>query len=177
MDTLVEELGRLWAEAADIWVAGGWGMLAIAVDALVLFALGCHVHLRLRERRFLGVSEETLREWVAEPGRRRGPVGELLDQVKAAILQPHVAEAEPGGRKVGLLGCRGAPGAFGEPHQVEQFAACQRVNQPLGHDRAAHDLVIDLVLRNDDLAVLAVAVVARTATSVPIASSMSFTRR
>ncbi len=102
MDTLVDQLLRLWAEASDIWVAGGWGMAAIALDALVLFALGCHVHLRLRERRFLDVSEDTLREWVAEPARRRGPVGELLDQVAGARSLEDAAFIFEGLRKAEL---------------------------------------------------------------------------
>lgn len=72
---------QLWEQAVDIWVAGGWGMLAIALDAVLLFALGMHVHLRLREKGFLSVPEKTWRRWMGAPGERRGPIGELLDFV------------------------------------------------------------------------------------------------
>lgn len=81
---LFARLQLLWSEAAAIWVAGGWGMAAIALDALVLFALGCHVWLRVREKGTAGVSEARLREWVADPARRSGPVGELIGQLTGA---------------------------------------------------------------------------------------------
>ena len=81
---LMQRAHLLWSEATAIWIAGGWGMAAIAADALVLFALGCHVWLRLRAKGTASVSEAQLREWVADPQRRRGPVGELIGQVTGA---------------------------------------------------------------------------------------------
>jgi biopolymer transport protein ExbB len=73
LDTIDARARELWAQALEIWVAGGWGMIAIAVDALVLFALGFHVWLRLREKGFLSVPQKTWRRWLYAPGERRGP--------------------------------------------------------------------------------------------------------
>jgi biopolymer transport protein ExbB len=84
MDTQAGTLGTLWDQASTIWVAGGWGMAAIALDALVLFALGCHVWLRLRGKGHHAVPEQALREWIADPQRRSGPVGALLDEASGA---------------------------------------------------------------------------------------------
>jgi biopolymer transport protein ExbB len=102
MDALAASFSALWKEAADLWVAGGGGMLAIAIDALVMFALGCHVHLRLREKRFLGVSEDTLRAWVEDADARRGPVGGILDQATGARSLEDTALIFDGLRKAEL---------------------------------------------------------------------------
>jgi biopolymer transport protein ExbB len=53
-------------------------MLAIAVDALVLFGLGIHVYLRLWRKGFLSVPEENWRRWIDDPRARKGPIGRLL---------------------------------------------------------------------------------------------------
>lgn len=39
-------------DAAAIWIAGGWAMIAIAVVALVMFAVGMNIYLRLLAKRF-----------------------------------------------------------------------------------------------------------------------------
>lgn len=76
---LVERALVLWGEALGIWSAGGWAMLAIAAIALVLFGMGVHIWLRLRETRFEAVPERTWRQWIDHPAQRRGPIGSLLD--------------------------------------------------------------------------------------------------
>lgn len=78
---LREQALVLWERAVEIWVAGGWGMLAIAINAIVLFGLGVHVWRRLRGKAFLAVKEERWRRWVDHASLREGPIGELLDEV------------------------------------------------------------------------------------------------
>lgn len=78
---ILDQGGEVWNEAKAIWIAGGWGMIAIAADALVLFGLGVHVWLRFREKRFLSVPEKKWRRWIEHPEERRGPIGKLLDFV------------------------------------------------------------------------------------------------
>ncbi len=76
----VQERGlTLWEEASEIWLSGGWAMIAIALIAFLMFALGMHIHLRLREKGFVRVPEETWRFWIDHPAERKGPIGELLD--------------------------------------------------------------------------------------------------
>jgi biopolymer transport protein ExbB len=59
-------------------------MIALAVNALVLFALGVHVHLKLRAKGFKSVPEKTWRHWINHPDERNGSIGELLDFVTGA---------------------------------------------------------------------------------------------
>jgi biopolymer transport protein ExbB len=54
-------------------------MIAIAVNAFVMFALGTHIYLKLGAKGFQSVPERKWRHWVNHPERRRGPIGELLD--------------------------------------------------------------------------------------------------
>lgn len=79
MDAVVEHLRTLWEQACAIWLSGGWAMIGIAAMALVMFAMGMHVHLKLQEKGFQSVPENTWRRWIDRPEERRGPIGELLD--------------------------------------------------------------------------------------------------
>lgn len=78
------QLKALWEQAIEIWLSGGWAMLAIAVVALVMFAMGTHVYLRLRAKGFHRVSEKTWRRWIDHPQERRGAIGDLLEFVTVA---------------------------------------------------------------------------------------------
>jgi biopolymer transport protein ExbB len=84
MNATVGQLTALWNQAVAIWLSGGWGMLALAVDALVMFMLGIHVLLRLREKGYRSVPEKTWRHWIDHPAERKGPAGRLLDFVTGA---------------------------------------------------------------------------------------------
>ena len=81
---LARELDRLWENATEIWLSGGWAMIAIAATSLVLFGLGMHLALRMRRKGFQSVPEKTWRFWIDNPQKRRGPIGKLLDFVTGA---------------------------------------------------------------------------------------------
>jgi biopolymer transport protein ExbB len=81
MDAMIEHLKTLWTQAYDIWIAGGSCMPAIALNALVMFVLGIHVHLKLRKKGFQSMPENTWRHWIDHPAERKGPIGNLLDFV------------------------------------------------------------------------------------------------
>lgn len=87
MDTIFEQdsiLGQVFAQckaAYEIWMSGGWAMIAIAVIALVMFAMGMHVHLQLSGKGHQRLREKTWRSWIDKPEERKGPVGTLLDFV------------------------------------------------------------------------------------------------
>ncbi len=84
MNALTGQLVALWDQAVAIWLSGGWGMIALALNAFVMLALGMHVLFKLREKGFQSVSEKIWRRWIDHPAERRGPVGELLDFVTGA---------------------------------------------------------------------------------------------
>ena len=85
MDKFLEDtsagLNRVWGEAVEIWVSGGWAMIAIAVIAFVMFAVGVHIHLRLRAKARIAVAESRWRRWIDHPRERDGEPGEMLDMV------------------------------------------------------------------------------------------------
>jgi biopolymer transport protein ExbB len=78
MSHISEHLIAFWNQAASIWVSGGWGMIALAANALVMLALGMHVLFKMGEKKYKSVSEETMRNWIVSPSEQRGPVAELL---------------------------------------------------------------------------------------------------
>lgn len=56
-------------------------MVALTLNALILFGLGMHIHLALNEKGFQSVPEKTWRHWINHPEERKGPIGDLLDFV------------------------------------------------------------------------------------------------
>ena len=78
------QLQTLWANAWDIWHKGGWAMLAIMVNALLLFGVGVHTQLRLMAKGFRSVPEKTWRIWIEHPKHREGKLGRLIDLVAGA---------------------------------------------------------------------------------------------
>ncbi len=83
-NTIGEALAALWAAAIDIWVKGGWAMIAIAVNAVLLFGLGVHIQQRLWAKQFRSVPEKTWRLWLEHPKHREGKIGRLLDTITEA---------------------------------------------------------------------------------------------
>jgi biopolymer transport protein ExbB len=96
LDAILAHGELLWSQAVAIWIAGDWGMAAIAADALAMFALGLHVHGRLAGKRFLRVPEATWRRWVDHPAERQGPIGELLGMVAGSTSLAENATAFQG---------------------------------------------------------------------------------
>jgi biopolymer transport protein ExbB len=93
MNTFLEQLEHLWGQASSIWLSGGWCMLPIALTALILFGLGVHMQLQLREKAYTSVPESTWRRWIHDGAARRGPIGELLDFVTGGASLAHMAVA------------------------------------------------------------------------------------
>lgn len=78
---MIVAVSGFWQEALTIWLSGGWAMIALGINAMCLFALGMHVFLRLKEKKFEAVPETTWRRWIDHPAERQGPIGGLLDFV------------------------------------------------------------------------------------------------
>lgn len=81
LEEILITLSAVWEQALEIWLAGGWAMPAIAVNAMVMFCLGMHVYLKLRAKGYQHLSEKRWQTWITNPEKRRGPIGELLDFV------------------------------------------------------------------------------------------------
>ncbi len=78
---LQQWLLAFWGQATEIWRDGGWAMIPIAIIACAMFCMGVHIHLGLRRKSRIAVSEETWRRWIEHPNERNGPLGEMLDLV------------------------------------------------------------------------------------------------
>lgn len=76
---MIEYFKTLAEQAFVIWVSGGWAMMALTINALVLFGLGMNILLNLFEKGFHSVPEKTWRHWINHSEEREGPIGELLD--------------------------------------------------------------------------------------------------
>jgi biopolymer transport protein ExbB len=83
-DGLDFSVARLFADAWDTWVDGGWAMIPIFVTAAVMFGVGASVWLRLVAKGFGAVPEKVWRLWIAHPNHREGRIGELLDETADA---------------------------------------------------------------------------------------------
>jgi len=86
MEQYVESLtqSQLFYEASEIWWAGGWAMIALAVNCFILFALGINLWFKFRAKDYRRLPEKKWRDWIGDPKGRRGPVGELIDFVMGA---------------------------------------------------------------------------------------------
>ena len=67
MEAFLETLrqNEILAEALDIWSAGGWAMIALALNAFILFFLGFNVWMRLKGSGYQRVPEKRWRRWIS----------------------------------------------------------------------------------------------------------------
>lgn len=112
MQTFFERAGATWTEALAIWQSGGWAMWPLAAIAVVMFGMGCHIWLRLREKQFDRVPETSWRRWIEHPRERSGPIGELLetatstrdlDELSAAFHDLNMTETVPFDRDLKIM--------------------------------------------------------------------------
>jgi biopolymer transport protein ExbB len=84
MSAFGERAELFWSQAVEVWVAGAWAMVPLALIAFVLFGLGVHLHFVLRRKGSRSVPERTWRRWIDAPAERSGRIGRLLDFVAGA---------------------------------------------------------------------------------------------
>jgi biopolymer transport protein ExbB len=69
--------------AVEIWIAGGWSMWAIAFVAFVMCGLAASMTITMVARGMWASSDRRIARMVAEPARRRGNTGRLIDAALA----------------------------------------------------------------------------------------------
>lgn len=79
MDAIVKQFIMLCKSAYANWIAGGWCMPPMAINAIVMFALGIHVYLKLSKKGFQFIPERKWRQWVHHPEERKGRIGAVID--------------------------------------------------------------------------------------------------
>jgi biopolymer transport protein ExbB len=80
----MEETSTIWQQAFAIWSSGGWAMIALALDAFIIFYMGSSIFWRIRAKGYLYVTESKMKKWVKEPAKGRGPVGKMIRFVMGA---------------------------------------------------------------------------------------------
>lgn len=75
---------ELFNQAREIWLAGGWAMILLAINALLMFGIGMHAYLYLQGKGLTKVGDKTWRGWIKNPGERRGAIGEIIEFALAA---------------------------------------------------------------------------------------------
>ncbi len=69
-------------EACAIWKSGGWGMLALAVDGMVIFTLGLFILFQLTARNFFASPKRAWRRWERNPAVR-GVLSRIIGEAMA----------------------------------------------------------------------------------------------
>jgi len=79
---------RLHTEALPIWISGGWAMIALAINGLVIFSLGWNLLFGLSRRGAFARPERAWKKWTQTSGRARGPLSRILS---VAMRRPSLA--------------------------------------------------------------------------------------
>jgi len=79
MEALVQKV-------THIWVSGGWTMIPLLCVSLYIYGLGASMLTYFNRRGFRRLSEKQWRNWVIDPSKSEGEVGEIIrytqDEVK-----------------------------------------------------------------------------------------------
>lgn len=80
----MEETTSIWQQALEIWASGGWGMIALAIDAVIIFYLGHNIFFRIRAKGYLHISEKKMKKWIKDPSIGKGAIGKMIRFVMGA---------------------------------------------------------------------------------------------
>lgn len=78
MNAALHEARILFDRAIELWLSGGWAMIPLAINALILFGVGSQVWIRLKGKGFRGFRRSEWGRWITEPSERKGPIGALI---------------------------------------------------------------------------------------------------
>ncbi|MEX2380746.1 MAG: MotA/TolQ/ExbB proton channel family protein [Opitutales bacterium] len=65
-------------EIMPTWRDGGWVLVPLFFLAVFIFGFGLELYLYLSKKRYHRLSEPVCREWISEPGKSEGEVGEII---------------------------------------------------------------------------------------------------
>jgi biopolymer transport protein ExbB len=74
-------MDRLVQESIEIWLSGGWAMIALAADAVLMFAIGINLWLKYKTSGVRAVSDRQWRRWIDRPEERKGAIGDVINFV------------------------------------------------------------------------------------------------
>ncbi|MGA0408337.1 MAG: MotA/TolQ/ExbB proton channel family protein [Limisphaerales bacterium] len=69
----------------NIWMAGGWTMIPLAVLALMTYSAAVRLFLYFRRRGFSQIGQETWMQWLKNPAKAEGEVGEIIRYARQEV--------------------------------------------------------------------------------------------
>ncbi len=108
----MEMFQKLHAHAWPIWRSGGWGMVALAVNGLVLFATAARLLFGLSRWGAFGGAERAWRRWKRDGPRVRGRLANLVAMamkygspaaIQHIFAHVHAEEVRPFGRDLAVM--------------------------------------------------------------------------
>jgi biopolymer transport protein ExbB len=72
------ESGALIEQALEVWTSGGWAMIALAFNGLVIFTLGMTILLSLAFKGVYANPEVAWKKWRRAPHKARGPLSRII---------------------------------------------------------------------------------------------------
>jgi len=103
---------RFHAEALPIWRSGGWAMIALAVNAVVIFAVGWHLTVSLARAGAFARPDRAWAKYRRNPDRARGPLSRILgvalrcpgiEAMQHYFASLHAAEFRPFARDLKVM--------------------------------------------------------------------------
>jgi biopolymer transport protein ExbB len=103
---------QLFEQAIEIWLSGGWAMIALGLNALILFFVGSNMWLNFKTMGLKAVPEKKWRKWVKDPEKGRGRIGELIrflmtastiEGVQVRFNELHATEVAPFARDLRFM--------------------------------------------------------------------------
>lgn len=91
-------MDKFFQEALEIWQSGGWAMIVLAINAFILFTLGLAVKVRLWEKDYRNVSDDTCKALIEDPSESKGPrtlrsfIGNVMSSSRIQHLGPMFKE-------------------------------------------------------------------------------------
>lgn len=62
----------------EIWFAGGWVMIPLLVLSLMIYGIAVQLIIYFKRSRFRSIPEETWMDWIANPEKGEGEIGEMI---------------------------------------------------------------------------------------------------
>jgi biopolymer transport protein ExbB len=78
MEATSPEFKDYLAQALNVWKGGGWTMIPLFLIAMCIYVSGMNLLVWFRQRGFRSLSENQWRDWVGDPSRGKGEVGEII---------------------------------------------------------------------------------------------------
>lgn len=65
-------------DVTKVWTDGGWVMMPLALTGIVMYYIALELLLYFRRRDYQRIAQEVWAEWVKDPSRGEGEVGEII---------------------------------------------------------------------------------------------------